>query len=226
MAVLALDTALAATSVAFLEEAGPQARLALRAEPMARGHAERLFPLLRATLAEAGARLADIDRFAVTVGPGSFTGVRVGLAAARGLALAAGKPLVGVTTFDALGEALAEAEGVTAGLEALAFAAPRGELFLELRFGGRPLGPPVALSPAAAAAHVAARGKPERLAGSGAGLLARALAAQGGGTVRVCALEAGHAGHVARLAVRAPLPDGPPRPLYLREADAVPARPA
>src|SRR5262249_1100125 len=70
---------------------------------MARGHAEALMPLVAELMRFAAAEFSDIDRIAVTVGPGSFTGLRVGIAAARGLALAAGQPAIGVTTLAAFG---------------------------------------------------------------------------------------------------------------------------
>src|SRR5262249_57142025 len=66
---------------------------------MARGHAEQLTPLVARVMNEAGLEFADLDRIAVTTGPGSFTGLRVGISAARGIALAAGKPAIGLSTL-------------------------------------------------------------------------------------------------------------------------------
>ncbi|MCH7931874.1 MAG: tRNA (adenosine(37)-N6)-threonylcarbamoyltransferase complex dimerization subunit type 1 TsaB, partial [Proteobacteria bacterium] len=94
MNVLALDTATAACSVALWSDGTV---LAQRFATMARGHAEALMPMVEAVMAEAGLAFADLDLVATTVGPGTFTGLRVGLAAARGLALAGGLPIVGVT---------------------------------------------------------------------------------------------------------------------------------
>jgi tRNA threonylcarbamoyladenosine biosynthesis protein TsaB len=96
--VLAIDTALEACSAAVLDTEG---KLVVRSLPMARGHAEALMPLIAETMSAAGTEFADLDRIAVTIGPGSFTGVRVGVAAARGIALAADKPAVGLTTLAA-----------------------------------------------------------------------------------------------------------------------------
>ena len=98
MRVLAIDTALAACSAAVLdtEYGGIVANESL---PMTRGHAEALMPLLKRVMDAAGLTFSDIDRVAVTTGPGSFTGLRVGIAAARGIALAADKPAVGVSTL-------------------------------------------------------------------------------------------------------------------------------
>ena len=68
-------------------------------EPRATGHAERLFPMIAEVMDGAGLAFSAIDRIAVTLGPGTFTGVRVGIAAARALALATGKPVVAMTSL-------------------------------------------------------------------------------------------------------------------------------
>ena len=98
MRVLAIDTALAACSAAVLdtEQGGIVASESL---PMVRGHAEALLPLLQRVMQQAGVSFPDIDRVAVTTGPGSFTGLRVGIAAASGIALAAEKQAVGLPTL-------------------------------------------------------------------------------------------------------------------------------
>ncbi len=103
MLILGLDAALARASVALLRDG---AVVAARATAGARGQAAALAPMLESVLAEAGVTAADLDAVAVTVGPGSFTGVRAALALAHGLALAAGRPLLGVTVAEALAEAL------------------------------------------------------------------------------------------------------------------------
>jgi len=100
MLILAIDTALDACSAGVLDT--DAARLiALESQPMKRGHAEALMPLIARVIKEAGIAFASFDRIAVTTGPGSFTGLRVGLSAARGIALAANKPVVGLTTLTA-----------------------------------------------------------------------------------------------------------------------------
>jgi tRNA threonylcarbamoyladenosine biosynthesis protein TsaB len=100
MLVLAIDTALGACACCVLDvESGHL--VASQSLPMARGHAEALMPVIAEVMAQAGVAFADLDRIAVTTGPGSFTGLRVGLSAARGIALAASKPVVGVTTLTA-----------------------------------------------------------------------------------------------------------------------------
>jgi tRNA threonylcarbamoyl adenosine modification protein YeaZ len=100
MFILAIDTALDFCAAAVLDtEAG--AMLAQDTLTMNRGHAEALMPLVARVMAASGVGYAALDRVAVTTGPGSFTGLRVGISAARGIALAAGKPVVGLTTLSA-----------------------------------------------------------------------------------------------------------------------------
>ena len=100
MLILAIDTALDACAVGVLDTQSTT-MLAQQSLPMKRGHAEALVPLIAQVMAQAGVGYAALDRIAVTTGPGSFTGLRVGLSAARGIALAAGKPVVGLTTLTA-----------------------------------------------------------------------------------------------------------------------------
>ena len=99
MKILALDSATGACSVALWHDGTIVAR---RFAVMDRGQSEILIPMALEVLAEAGAGFPSIDVFGVTTGPGAFTGLRIGLAAARGLALASGRPLVGVSTFEAV----------------------------------------------------------------------------------------------------------------------------
>ena len=103
MRVLAIDSATSACSAAYYRDGIVRSR---RFEIMERGHAESLMPMVIEVMAEADADFVDIDLVAVTVGPGSFTGLRVGLAAARGLSLARGVPLMGVTTLEAVAHGL------------------------------------------------------------------------------------------------------------------------
>ena len=100
MLILAIDTALDACAAAVLDTA-PAKVIAQESLPMKRGHAEALMPLIARVMKQSGIAFAALDRIAVTTGPGSFTGLRVGLSAARGIALAADKPVVGVTTLTA-----------------------------------------------------------------------------------------------------------------------------
>lgn len=99
MLVLGIDTSLDACSVAFVRDGETLAHLH---EAMTRGQAERLAPMVREAQQQAGIAFAEIDRVAVITGPGSFTGVRVGLSFARALALSIAKPCIGVSTLEAL----------------------------------------------------------------------------------------------------------------------------
>ena len=110
MKILAIDSATGACSAALWHDG---VILARRFAVMDRGQSEVLIPMVREVLAEAGAGFPSIDVFGVTVGPGAFTGLRIGLAAARGMALASGRPLVGVSTFEAVayGVPVKELEG-------------------------------------------------------------------------------------------------------------------
>ena len=100
MLILAIDTALDACAGDILDTASTEV-IAREAISMKRGHAEALMPLLARVMQQSGLAFSELDRIAVTTGPGSFTGLRVGLSAARGLALAAQKPVVGLTTLAA-----------------------------------------------------------------------------------------------------------------------------
>ena len=99
MLILSIDTALDACAAAVLDTA--EGIIAKESQSMKRGHAEALMPLIARVMKASGVSFAALDRIAATTGPGSFTGLRVGLSAARGIALAAGKPVVGVTTLTA-----------------------------------------------------------------------------------------------------------------------------
>jgi tRNA threonylcarbamoyladenosine biosynthesis protein TsaB len=100
MLILAIDTALDACAAGVLDT-DAAAMIAQESQAMKRGHAEALMPLIARVMREAGIAFSALDRIAVTTGPGSFTGLRVGLSAARGLALAANKPVVGLSTLTA-----------------------------------------------------------------------------------------------------------------------------
>jgi len=225
MTVLALDTSGAACSVALRDCDGRL--LARRFQPLARGHAELLMPMLREAMEAAGVDFAALDLIAVTTGPGSFTGIRVGLAAARGLALASGLPILGVTAFEALAQAVSPVERAGLGL-LVAIDSRRGDLFVQSFAADlRPLGAPQAVVPEALAAAVPA-GK-LLLAGDGAARAGALLAAAG--HTAVLATETGppDAATVAIVALARWRPGEtpvPPSPLYLRAPDVtMPAAP-
>jgi tRNA threonylcarbamoyladenosine biosynthesis protein TsaB len=206
MIVLGLDTCLTACAVAVRDG---ERVLAHESEVMARGHQERLAPMAARVMAQAGLTFADLRRIGVTVGPGSFTGLRVGLAFAKGLSAALDIPLVGVGTLEALA---AEADG----LVFAAVDARRDQVYIQGFEDGRALMAPDAVDVGTAAARLAeiAGDRPLTLVGSGAPLLA-GFAPQ----ARVLTPQGADARTVARLAaaVRAPTPA---RPLYLRAPDA------
>jgi tRNA threonylcarbamoyladenosine biosynthesis protein TsaB len=203
--VLAIDTALERCSAAVLD--GEDVR-ATASDSMARGHQERLGPLVREVMAAGGAAFAALDRIGVTVGPGSFTGLRVGLAFAKGLGFALGRPVVGVGTLEALAASV-EGETVAAVVDA-----KRGQLWVQTFRGGRALDEPEALEPDAALEWLRALG-PATLVGSGAPLVAGELR-----DVVIGEALAPDPAVVARLAAQAAEPIAPPRPIYLRAPDA------
>jgi len=144
--VLAMDTATSATAVALLGAGDP---IELRDDPPPGErprHAQQLLPLARAALDRAGAGFADLTRVVAGTGPGSFTGLRIGLATARALALAAEAELVGVSTLRVLARA-AQAEGVVAPV----IDARRGEVFVAAWAGDEERVAPRALKPEAVA---------------------------------------------------------------------------
>jgi tRNA threonylcarbamoyladenosine biosynthesis protein TsaB len=204
--VLALDTALAACSVAVRGAGG---RLTVDEAIIGVGHAEHLMPQLGAVLDRAGVRPADLGRVVAVIGPGSFTGIRAGLAAARGLGLALSIPVIGVTTLEALA---AEARAARPGRAVAALLdARRDEVYAQaFAADGVPLGPPALLSRAAAAALVAAHDAV--VIGSGAALIA-------GADIAAPRPQAGIA-TVLALGADRPAPPRPPGPLYIRAADA------
>ena len=144
MKILAFDCATGHLSVAVAVDGRVAAR---HDEPAARGQGERLLPAIAATLAAAQLEFAALDRIAVTVGPGHFTGLRVGLAAARGFRVATGLPVIGVTTLEALAHGVAPAERADRPVLA-AVDSKRAEPYFQL-FDATlaPLGPPVATTP-------------------------------------------------------------------------------
>lgn len=219
MRLLAIDTALDACSVAVLDQDGGQARVTSACEILGRGHAERLMAMIGEVMAEASLPFAALDRIVVTAGPGSFTGLRVGLSAARGIALVVGAPAVGIGTLDALAD-MAREEAVEPCPVFAVLEAKGPEIYGQ---GFDADGTPLA-APAAIAAADFGRDLPPRalLAGGGA---AKVVAACGRTDLRV-AHEAAwpDIAAVVRLGAQADPLAHPPEPLYLRAPDAAPAR--
>jgi tRNA threonylcarbamoyladenosine biosynthesis protein TsaB len=235
MLVLALDAAMSACSAALWSDNRTLARIV---RPMERGHAEALMPMVESVMAEGGRTYAELDLVAATVGPGAFTGIRIGLAAARGIALAAGKPCAGVTTLEVLAAGVVCAPVVrthalrrdarkpagAAGAILVAVESRRADLFVQgFDASGAALGEAEALAP---------EGLPEFVRASG---LKPGFVLAGDGAARAQAALT-HAGIAAKIGEAAGIPDPvlvaaiaaarhgqasalPPRPLYLRPPD-------
>ena len=206
MKLLAVETALGACSVAVLDG---EKILAHRLEEMARGHAEALAPMVEETMRAAGVAFAALDRLAVTTGPGTFTGQRVGLAFMRGLRVALKKPLIGITTLEAM------AAATEVNRAAAIHDAKRDEAYLLLWENQAMVFAPAVMPFVDAVARIKSFG-PCALAGTGAMAAATAL----GDGFTVTNIRQPDALWVARLAMARPVPDGPPAPLYLRAPDA------
>lgn len=200
MLVLALDTALSAATAAVADGGR---LLAVASQPMARGHQEAIALLTRDVMTEAGVPFSDLARIGVTVGPGSFTGLRVGLAFAKGLALAWNIPLVGLGTLEAL------AESATGARVLAAVDAGRGQIYLQPH-QGEPLQLPVA-----EAVELARRAAPDVIVGSACPLLAKAAP-----SARLLPLDYPSADALVRLTNESPAPSAAPKPMYLRAPDA------
>jgi tRNA threonylcarbamoyladenosine biosynthesis protein TsaB len=185
--ILALDCATEACSVAYWRIGLIAHRLAV----IGRGHAERLIPMVEAVMTEAGTNYEQLGAIAVTLGPGSFTGVRVGLASAKGLALASGAPLIGIGTLEVIAAGTDPAER-GAGTVFAVLDARNDEVYLQAFDAAlNARGEPAILTLSAARAALLRAG-PTLLAGGGAALLASGLRS---------------AGQAIRLASTAPYPD-------------------
>ena len=213
MRLLAIDTALEACSVGVVDGA----RQVLKSEVIGRGHAERLMGMVKAAMDEAGLAYDDLDRITVTVGPGSFTGLRVGIAAARGLALTTGAPAVGIGTLAIHAETVRREIGETPVMVVLA--AGRGDIYGQsFAADGSAEGPPEA-----APAETFARrlGANTLIAGSGAAALIEILGDEALARI-VHTRSAPDIAALCRLGLVAPVTGEAPRPLYLRPPDAKP----
>ena len=220
MRIFAIDTALEACSAAVLDT-GRGAILAQESRPMARGHAEALMPMIKRVLDIARLDFAAIDRIAVTTGPGSFTGLRVGIAAARGFALAAGKPAVGLSTLPAFAAPFIAADDTVPVVAAID--ARHDHVYLQVVGpGGRTLFAP-RLTPLREALRVSATiGGAPRIVGTAANLLAAGWPSGERPPAAVEQRGAPDIGWVARLGAAASETGLPPKPLYLRAPDAQP----
>src|SRR5712671_1526496 len=218
MRVLAIDTALGACSAAVLDtDLG--AVIASESTVMFRGHAEAVMPMIARVMDQAGIDFSSLDRVAVTTGPGSFTGLRVGIAAARGIALAAGRPAIGLTTlsgFAAPHIAEDDTKSVVAVIDAR-----HDHVYLQVFGpGGRTL-VPARIAPLREAVRAAMSGT-VRIVGNAADLMATSWPSAQSAPELVEQCAAPDIGWVARLGAAATEGHSPPKPLYLRAPDAQP----
>lgn len=225
LTLLGFDTATTACSAALW--VGGSVTAHRRVEEGGR-HAEALVPMLREVAADGGATLGAVDRFAVTIGPGSFTGIRIGLAAARGLALARERPLIGLSTLEVLAAGVPESERDGPILAALD--AGRGRLYAQIfDHALRPLCEPEAVPGEALPGLVGAAGHRGPLIVVGTGQEVALKALPPGCAVRTTSGSSTPDARVLvhRAAARAERDTessvaAPVRPLYLREAGARP----
>jgi len=219
MLILAIDTALDACAAAVLDTDASKI-VARESQPMKRGHAEALMPLIARVMKASGVAFTALDRIAVTTGPGSFTGLRVGLSAARGIALAAGKPVVGLTTLSAYAAPIVAENNAQPIISAID--ARHDHVYFQVVGGDgssliRPQVAPIAEALAASkfgAAH---------LVGNAAGILAERWPADAAPPFRIDMQAAPDIAWVAWLGAAASPDMAPARPFYLRAPDAKPS---
>jgi len=212
--VLAIETATPRCSVAVGHEAGLRASFSVDRD---RRHVEAVVPAIAAALRAAGLELADLDALAVDIGPGLFTGMRVGIATAQALGLALGLPVHPVCSLDVLAHPFRHAGPPVASV----VDARRGEVFRSLRRVGVPLAGPACIAPSALAAELAGLGS--GLAVGDGAFRHRAMLEAAGAEVVAAMPSAESALELALVAIAAGdagLDPGQVQALYLRAPDA------
>jgi tRNA threonylcarbamoyladenosine biosynthesis protein TsaB len=220
MLILAIDTALDACAAAVLDtESGNL--IAHESQSMKRGHAEALMPLIARVMSASEVAFTDLGRIAVTTGPGSFTGLRVGLSAARGLALAANIPVVGVTTLAAYAAPIVSQNAEHPVVSAID--ARHDHVYLQVVSGNGSalLRPRVA--PMAEALDTGRFGAPY-LVGNAADLIAGRWPSEAVAPVKVDNQPAPDISWVGWLGAAVSPNTAPARPFYLRAPDAKPPK--
>ncbi len=219
MLILAIDTALDACAAAVLDT-GTGKMIAMESQAMKRGHAEALMPLIARVMKESGLPFAALDRIAVTTGPGSFTGLRVGLSAARGIGLAAAKPVVGLTTLSAYAAPIVSEGGEEPVISAID--ARHDQVYFQVVAGngGSLVRPKVAT---VAEALEAARFGAPHLVGNAANILAERWPKDAPPPIKVDAAPAPDITWVAWLGAAVNPATAPAKPYYLRAPDAKPS---
>jgi tRNA threonylcarbamoyl adenosine modification protein YeaZ len=210
MIVLALDTA-GVDCAAAIYDSGRNTMLGEASDMIGKGHAEHLMGIVDRALDQAGVALSDVDRLAVTIGPGSFTGIRVGVAAARGFALSLDIPAVGITTLEVMAAAQREKTPSRAVLAAMD--AKREEIYLQ-SFAADGVALDEARAVSIAEAQAFAAGFDGEITGSATPILKPDATGEYANSFPISI--------VARLGAAANPNTGKPKPLYLRGPDAKP----
>ncbi|SFD07428.1 tRNA threonylcarbamoyl adenosine modification protein YeaZ [Bosea sp. CRIB-10] len=218
MRILAIDTALGACSACVLDSSEP-IPFAIEQTAMERGHAEALMPMIERVMAKVEGGFSSLDRVAVTIGPGSYTGLRVGISAARAIALAAGIPAIGVSTLAASAAPFIGREGGR--VVAAAVDAKHGQVWFQaLNAQGKQLVSVRQVNHRDAARAIGAG--PVSLVGSAALAVANEAWAIGLDALVVDDAKAPDVIWVARLGMIADPDSAPPRPLYLKAPETTP----
>lgn len=217
MKVLAFDTAMGALSAAIWSDGEI---ISARHEILSRGHAEKLMPMIAEVCGDAALDVADCDRIGVTIGPGTFTGQRVGLAAARAMRLGTDLSIAGLTTLKALAAGVDDAEAGSVIVSLID--ARRGEVYMQLFSAALDdLSAPCVVTPVAAANHLQSVNGSLILVGTGAKLVSPILNENQTAFKLSSAAAQPDASHVARLAATVEEAElHIPSPLYLRAPDA------
>ncbi len=218
MRCLAIDTALNGCSACVMD-AGAAEPVAMETLPIERGHAEALLPLIERVMAKVEGGFTSLDRVAVTVGPGSFTGLRVGLSAARAIALAAQVPCVGVTTLAAYAAPLIMQQDASVSVAAID--ARHGQVYVQAVAPRSMTLITPRISPVRDAVRMLGQAS-IRVVGTGAEIFANDARAFGLNVLSCDPAPCPDIVYVARLGLVANPESAPPRPYYLRPPDAKP----
>jgi len=222
MLILAIDTALDACAAAVLDTDAGQL-IAQESLAMKRGHAEALMPLIARVMKASGIAFTSLDRIAVTTGPGSFTGLRVGLSAARGIALAAEKPVVGLTTLTAYAAPFVGDDSAHPVLSAVD--ARHDHVYFQVVSGDGGSLVKAKVAPIEEAIEASRLGAPH-LVGNAAGILADRWPSDAPAPVKVDAQPAPDINWVAWVGAAVDPETAPAKPYYLRAPDAKPPKEA
>jgi tRNA threonylcarbamoyladenosine biosynthesis protein TsaB len=222
MLILAIDTALDACAAAVLDTDAGQL-IAQESLAMKRGHAEALMPLIARVMKASGIAFTSLDRIAVTTGPGSFTGLRVGLSAARGIALAAEKPVVGLTTLTAYAAPFVGDDSAHPILSAVD--ARHDHVYFQVVSGDGGSLVKAKVAPIEEAIEASRLGAPH-LVGNAAGILADRWPTDAPAPIKVDVQPAPDINWVAWVGAAVDPETAPAKPYYLRAPDAKPPKEA